>query len=47
MEQSDELNKLVSSCISSVPGFVKSETFVIFSEIKPDHDLSWLTEAKT
>jgi DNA-binding Lrp family transcriptional regulator len=40
-----ELKQLVMKTISSAPGFIKSETFVIFSEIKPDDKFIWVTEA--
>ena len=35
----DQLGNLIKSDIMSLPGVVKSETFIIFTEIKPDTGL--------
>ncbi len=35
----DQLGKLIKTQIASLPGFSTSETFVVFSEIKPDEGL--------
>ncbi|MBT8352119.1 MAG: Lrp/AsnC ligand binding domain-containing protein, partial [Deltaproteobacteria bacterium] len=35
----DQLGNLIKSEIMSLPGVVKSETFIIFTEIKPDTGL--------
>ena len=39
VEDLDQLGKLVKNRITALPGFGKSETFLVFSEIKSDNGL--------